>query len=107
MVPVTSEDVKARELWHVRPDPSSDAPLVGLSLSPSTLQQLRAQEIKLAGLQVPAGLDPEKSAAIKTMVQEAFVFAFRLVMVICTFLSLASAAIPGRMIPDNRPRIAR
>ena len=30
---VTSEDVKARELWHVRPGKPSDAPLVGLALS--------------------------------------------------------------------------
>jgi predicted MFS family arabinose efflux permease len=81
--------------------------LTMLSLSPSTLQDLRAQEIKLAGLQVPASADPETSAAIKRMVGEAFVFAFRLVMFICAFLSLASAAIAGRMIPDNRLRIAR
>ena len=81
--------------------------LVGLSLSASTLQQLRAQEIKLAGLQVPAGVDPAKSAAIERMVGEAFVFAFRFVMFICAFLSLASAVISARMIPDNRPRIAR
>jgi hypothetical protein len=31
--PVTSEEVKARERWHIRPDESSDAPLVGLALS--------------------------------------------------------------------------
>ncbi|HZI80988.1 MAG TPA: patatin-like phospholipase family protein [Vicinamibacterales bacterium] len=30
---ITSQDVKDRELWHVRGDTSSDAPLVGLALS--------------------------------------------------------------------------
>jgi EmrB/QacA subfamily drug resistance transporter len=81
--------------------------LAGLSLSPSMLQELRAQEIKLAGLQVPASIDPVTSATIKSMVGGAFVSAFRLVMFICIGLSLASAAIAGMMIPNNRPRVVR
>src|SRR5437763_14097690 len=36
-----------------------------LSLPPAVVQELHANEIKLAGLQVPAGLDPGTEAAIK------------------------------------------
>ena len=70
----------------------------------SILQQLQADEIKLAGLQVPAGLSPGTRAAIKDSIGEAFVFGFRIVMLICAGLSLASAAVAWLLIPGNRDR---
>ncbi len=42
-----------------------DRSLAGLSLPPNVLQERRANEIKLAGLPVPAGLDPTADAAIR------------------------------------------
>ena len=75
--------------------------LAQLSLPPSILQGIQADEIKLAGLQPPAGLDPGTKAAIKESVAEAFVFGFRMVVLICAGLCAASAAVAWRMIPRN------
>jgi hypothetical protein len=66
------------------------------------LQDLRANEIKLAGLQPPPGLDPAANAAIKESVREAFVYGFRIVMSICASLSLAGAAVAWLMIPRKQ-----
>ena len=72
--------------------------LAHLSLSPAILQELHSDEIKLAGLQIPPGLDPSAGAAIKESVKGAFVFGFRIVMFACTGLSLASAMVAGLTI---------
>ena len=78
--------------------------LAQLSLPTSILHEVQSQEIKLAGLQAPASLDPSSSAAIKDLVREAFVFGFRIVMLICAGLSVASAAVAWRMIPKAGER---
>jgi MFS family permease len=82
-----------------------DHRLLGFSLSPSVLHDLRANEIKLAGLPVPAQLDPETTTAITESVGGAFIFAFRIIMLICFGLSVASSVVAGLMIPKvpNRP----
>jgi EmrB/QacA subfamily drug resistance transporter len=80
-----------------------DSKLAGLSLPPSTLHEIHANEIKLAGMQLPAVLSASTGAAIRESVREAFVFGFRLIMLICAGLSLASAAAAWLLIPDNRP----
>jgi EmrB/QacA subfamily drug resistance transporter len=77
--------------------------LAGLSLPAAVIRNLRADEIKLAGLQVPSDLDPARRATIKESVKEAFVFGFRIVMLICAGLSLASAAVARLMIPKQTP----
>jgi EmrB/QacA subfamily drug resistance transporter len=79
-----------------------DNTLGHLPLPPGVLQELHADEIKLAGLQVPAGMSPGIKIAIKESVGEAFVFGFRIVMLICAGLSLASAAVAWFMIPKDR-----
>jgi EmrB/QacA subfamily drug resistance transporter len=78
-----------------------DRSLASLSLPSNIRQELQANEIKLAGLPLPAGLDPAANAAIKESVKGAFVYGFRMVMLICAGLSLASAAVAWRMIPKN------
>ena len=75
--------------------------LAHLWLAPEVLQQIRADGIKLGGLQAPAGLDSSTKAAVETYVKEAFVSGFRIVLLICAGLSLASAAIAWRMIRKN------
>jgi EmrB/QacA subfamily drug resistance transporter len=72
--------------------------LAHLSLSPAVLQQIRADGIKLAGLQAPAGVDSSTQSAIEELVKRAFVSGFRIVMLICVSLSLASSAVAGLMI---------
>jgi EmrB/QacA subfamily drug resistance transporter len=68
------------------------------------LQEIQADEIKLAGLQVPAEVNLTMKTAIKESVAEAFVFGFRIVMLICAGLSLASAVVARLMIPTDRDR---
>ena len=75
--------------------------LIRLPLPTGILQQVQAQEIKLAGLPVPAGLEPDTRAAIQQSIHEAFVFGFRAIMLICAALSLASATVAWRMIPKS------
>ena len=72
--------------------------LAHLWLPPGVLQEVQAQAIKLAGLQVPAGLNPATRATIKESVQDAFVFGFRSIMLLCSGLSLASAAVAWLMV---------
>lgn len=76
-----------------------DHSLAHFALPPGILDELHANEIKLAGLQVPYGLDPDTQAAIKESIAEAFVFGFRIVMWMCAGLSLASAAVTWLMVP--------
>ncbi len=76
--------------------------LAHLSLPPGILKELEANAIKLAGLPIPAGLDPNVRAAISRSIGEAFVFGFRAVMLICAGLSLASTAVAWLMIPKVR-----
>jgi EmrB/QacA subfamily drug resistance transporter len=73
--------------------------LAHLMLPPDVLGQLRANETKLAGLPIPSYLSPNMKAAISGSIREAFVFAFRVVMLICTGLSLGSAAVACWLIP--------
>ena len=75
--------------------------LAGLSLPVDVLRQIHGSEIKLAGLQVPSGLDPGVTAIIKKSIAESFVFGFRIVMLFCLCLSLVSVAVAWRMIPKE------
>jgi EmrB/QacA subfamily drug resistance transporter len=78
--------------------------LTHLLLPPGIQQQLQTDEVKLAGLQVPAGLSPGLRASIEDSIREAFVFGFRMVMGICAGLSLASAAVAWLLISRDRDR---
>jgi EmrB/QacA subfamily drug resistance transporter len=73
--------------------------LTGGRLPPAILQYIRSNEINLAGLNVPPGLDADATALIRASISHAFVFGFRTVMLICAGLCLASAAVASRMIP--------
>lgn len=73
-----------------------------LSLPSVVLEEVHADEIKLAGMHVPDGLDPGTQAAIKRSIGDAFVFGFRTVMLICAALAAASAVIAWLMIPKDK-----
>jgi EmrB/QacA subfamily drug resistance transporter len=81
--------------------------LASLSLSVGVLHAIQSDEIKLAGLPLPASLNPGAQDVIRESVSEAFVFGFRIVMLICTGLSVASAMVTWRLIPDNRDARSR
>jgi EmrB/QacA subfamily drug resistance transporter len=77
--------------------------LAALWLPPGMGQQLQAGEIKLAGLQAPASLNPESRAAIRELVRNSFVFGFRIILWICVGLSMTSAAVAWRLIAPGKP----
>ena len=72
-----------------------------LSLSPEVLREVQANENKLAGLQVPRNLDASTAQAVRDSVQSAFVYGFRMVVLICAGLAVASAAITAKMISNR------
>lgn len=75
--------------------------LVEVSLPPDTFHRIEVDEIKLAGLQLPEGIDPSTQAVIKESIAEAFVSGFRIIMLICAGLSTAGAALAWLMIPKG------
>ena len=75
--------------------------LTSLSLPPEALRDIKTQEIRLAALEVPAKIDAKTQATVREYVREAFVFGFRLVMLICVILSVVSAATAWRMVPKG------
>lgn len=78
--------------------------LTHLSLPPGVLQELHANETRLAGLQPPAGLSPTVNSSVEKSIRNAFVFGFRIVMLICFGLSLASTVVAWLVIPKNDNR---
>lgn len=82
-----------------------DRTLTRLSLPVGTLKQIQTQETRLAGLQVPAGLNAPTRAEVRDLVQHAFVFGFRIVMTICASLSLAGAVVAWSMVPKAGDRL--
>jgi predicted MFS family arabinose efflux permease len=75
--------------------------LAHLSLPAGVLAEIQAEKIKLAGMQVPATVAPGMKAALKESIGKAFVFGFRIVMLICAALSVVSAAAAWLMIPEE------
>jgi MFS family permease len=75
--------------------------LSGALLPPGILQYVQSNEIKLAGLDQPSGLDAQTSALLRASISHAFVFGFRIVMLICAGLCVASAGVASLMIPVN------
>jgi MFS family permease len=71
------------------------------SFPPSVLQYVRSNASRLAGLELPPGLDSVTAALIRHSISRAFVFGFRILMLACAGLSLASAAVAGLMIPSD------
>jgi EmrB/QacA subfamily drug resistance transporter len=77
--------------------------LATLDLAPSVLHQIQSSEIRLAGLEVPSDLDARTSSALRAAIDQAFVLGFRLIMLLCAGLAVASAAVASRMIPSRGP----
>jgi EmrB/QacA subfamily drug resistance transporter len=80
--------------------------LTGALIPPGILQYVRSNEIKLAGLELPSGLDSSSTALIRVSISHAFVFGFRIEMLICAGLSLASGAVAWLLIPARAEQIA-
>jgi EmrB/QacA subfamily drug resistance transporter len=72
-----------------------------LSLPIEIAREVQGDEIRLAALRVPDALDASTKAALKESIEQAFVFGFRLVMLICAALSVASGVVAGFMIRSD------
>jgi MFS family permease len=79
-----------------------DRQLANVSLPPNVLLAIKADEVRLAGLRLPASADDSMRAVVGEFVREAFVFGFRVVALICAGLSMASAAVAALVIPKKR-----
>jgi EmrB/QacA subfamily drug resistance transporter len=75
------------------------ASLAGLHLDAGALHYLVSNESRLGGLHPPAGLTPEMTAQVRGAIAHAFVFGFRIIMLICAGLAITSAFVAWRMIP--------
>jgi len=67
--------------------------LANLGLASDVFHEIQSSVIKLAGLELPSNVDATTSAAIRTAINRAFVFGFRLVMLVCVGLATASGAV--------------
>ena len=72
--------------------------LAGLHLGADVVAGLESNVVKLGSLDVPTNQKAETRKGIQIAISQAFVFAFRIVMVICACLAAMSAAVAFRMI---------
>jgi EmrB/QacA subfamily drug resistance transporter len=73
--------------------------LGSLNLNAGVVSQLESNATKLGDLDAPSGVDSQSAAAIRSAIAKAFVFGFRLIVVVCAVLALASAGVAWRKIP--------
>jgi MFS family permease len=72
--------------------------ITALGLPTDVARLVRSNELRLAALSVPVGLDSITSARLEGSIDQAFVFGFRIIMLICAGLSAISAGFAWRMI---------
>lgn len=73
--------------------------LSSLNLKPDVVHELESNVPRLGDLRAPPGVDPQTAAMIRAAVVHAFVFGFRVIMLLCALLALASAAVAWLKIP--------
>jgi MFS family permease len=78
--------------------------LRSLNLSPAVLSDIQSNSIKLGGLEIPRDLDANAAKMVRDRVAEAFVFGFRLIMLVCAGLATLSSGIAWRLIPSDISR---
>jgi EmrB/QacA subfamily drug resistance transporter len=79
-----------------------DHDLVRLSIPADLMQNIESNRTRLAALEIPGTLDSNTFAAIKTSVNDAFLYGFRLVMLICAGLAVVSATNAWLLIAEKR-----
>ncbi len=75
--------------------------IANLGLSPEVRSEIQSKVTRLAGLEVSSNLDASTSAAIRNAINQAFVFGFRLIMLVCVGLAIASSAVAW-LFPMNQ-----
>jgi len=76
-----------------------------LALSPSARADIDRELPKMAGADVAqvSLIPPQERTAVRAIIDEGFVFAFRLVMICAAGLAVAAAAFGNRIRPDPQP----
>jgi len=72
-----------------------------LNLSGDMVRQLESNVDQLGSLEAPPSADPETAARVRSVIAEAFVSGFRLIMLLCAVLGVASAVVAWRWIPSR------
>jgi EmrB/QacA subfamily drug resistance transporter len=80
-----------------------DRRIESLDLPPLAVEQIAAETVRLADATAPDSLNSSEKAAVNNIFDLAFVDAFKVLMVFCAGLSVASAGVAWRMI-DGKPR---
>jgi MFS family permease len=88
---------------------SLDQRLTAIELPPQVRQQLDAQRVRLAGMDVSQGLNAETASALRTAIGLSFIDGYRVVMLTACGLALLSAAsaavlIEGRHVERAAPQ---
>ena len=77
--------------------------LANLNISPNIIHEIQSREMELAALQPPQGLDAKTVMTIRGAISESFISGFRVVLLCCAALSMASALIARHFIAPNAP----
>jgi EmrB/QacA subfamily drug resistance transporter len=73
--------------------------LASLHLDSPVVHDLESNVARLGGLSAPADLDPQIATKVRGAITHAFVFGFRIIMLVCMALAIASATVAWRLIP--------
>jgi EmrB/QacA subfamily drug resistance transporter len=75
--------------------------LSGMNLDADMVHELESNSATLGNLDAPSNANPETAAKIRSAIAQAFVFGFRLIMLLCVGLAIASAGVAWRKIPSK------
>jgi EmrB/QacA subfamily drug resistance transporter len=70
-----------------------------LNLNIGVVHQLESNVAKLGSLDAPPGVDSQTLVAIRSAISDAFIFGFRLIVLVCAVLAIASAGVAWWKIP--------
>jgi EmrB/QacA subfamily drug resistance transporter len=72
--------------------------LAALGLPSEATSAIQSNETRLAAISIPDALDPAMADKVRGSIDQAFAFGFRIIMLICVGLSIASSIFAWRMI---------
>lgn len=76
--------------------------LASLNLNVGIVHQLESNVAKLGSLDAPPSVDSQTATAIRAAIADAFIFGFRLIVLVCAALAIASAGVAWRKIPAEK-----
>src|SRR4030095_1261167 len=83
-----------------------DRRLDELPITAEARRSIVEQRVRLAAIELPAGVTDEKASALRQAIKGSFVFGFRVVIGVAIGLALAAALSAFLMIEGKRPDVA-